>query len=181
MEFELRQDATPPITYIDSASTPTSQNVGDAHIIAAHRAVICARCPWFRRCLSACNNMQEARNNRIILHDVQPQIFDVFLRFLYSGMHGASLEQVGLTVEQLADLLLLADRYECVDFLAAVESALVKQLSEDSAMAMLGLADRLGDAVGRLRRAAFDYLASRPHLLSQESLASDSELPEYLR
>ena len=179
MEFELRQDVLPPLTFTTTASSTATA----VTIIAAHSDIVCARCPWLRRCLRA-SGMQEALSNRIVLHDTQPDIFRVFLQFLYSGLHADPLESSSppLTTAQLADLLLLADRYECADLVAAVEAVLTRRLDDSSAVALLGLADKLGgEVVGGLRRAAFDYLAARPHLISRESLMSDTELTEDLR
>jgi hypothetical protein len=120
--------------------------------------------------------MVEAQNRRIVLHDVSPLVFDLFLRFVYGGL--ACMQVPMLSVDQLADLLLLADRYEMADLVGAVEAVLLPQLDEDNAGALLGLADQLGTPVFRLRHAAFDYLAARPHLLTRDTL---SELPDCLR
>jgi len=143
--------------------------------VAAHRVILCARCAWFRRALSS--GMREAQQRRIVLHDTNPAVFDVFLRFVYAGLQGSPpLERCLSSVGQLADLLLLADRYEVEDLTVAVEAALVRKMDAESAVALLGLADQLG--VAGLRRAAFTFLAARPHLLTSESLV---ELPDHLR
>jgi BTB/POZ domain len=183
MEFELRQDVPPPLTYVAAASTADASP--PPHVIPAHRAIVCARCPWLRRCLRPATGMTEAASRRIVLHDTPPDLFTVFLQFLYCGrLGGGPLDSsCCLSVGQLADLLLLADRYEVADLVTAVEAVLIRRLDEGSAHALLGLADRLGgELVGGLRRAAFDYLAARPQLLQGENLAADDfQLPDYLR
>ena len=45
---------------------------------------------------------------KITVHDTNPQLFALFLDYLYSGQ----LDTADLTTEQLADLMALADRYE---------------------------------------------------------------------
>jgi hypothetical protein len=112
MEFELRQDAPPPLTYAPAPSaTPEASGGGAVTRVAAHRVIVCARCSWFRRALSS--GMQEAQQRRIILHDTSPAVFDVFLQFVYAGLQDLPPLECRLpSIGQLADLLLLADRYE---------------------------------------------------------------------
>jgi hypothetical protein len=110
MEFELRQDAPPPLTYAPSPS-PTEAAGGAVTRVAAHRVIVCARCSWFRRALAS--GMQEAQHRRIILHDTSPAVFDIFLQFVYAGLQDLPPLECRLpSISQLADLLLLADRYE---------------------------------------------------------------------
>ncbi len=111
MEFELRQDAPPPLTYAPSPSSPEAAGGGAVTRVAAHRVIVCARCSWFRRALAS--GMQEAQQRRIILHDTSPAVFDVFLQFVYAGLQDLPPLECRLpSIGQLADLLLLADRYE---------------------------------------------------------------------
>jgi hypothetical protein len=57
--------------------------------------------------------MQEAQQRRIILHDTSPAVFDIFLQFVYAGLQDLPPLECRLpSIGQLADLLLLADRYE---------------------------------------------------------------------
>ena len=44
---------------------------------------------------------------KITVHDTNPDLFRIFLGYLYSGQLTSEL-----TVEQLADLMTLSDRYE---------------------------------------------------------------------
>jgi hypothetical protein len=112
MEFELRQDAPPPLTYAPAPSaTPEAAGGGTVTRVAAHRVIVCARCSWFRRALAS--GMQEAQHRRIILHDTSPAVFDIFLQFVYAGLQDLPPLECRLSsIGQLADLLLLADRYE---------------------------------------------------------------------
>jgi hypothetical protein len=113
MEFELRQDAPPPLTYAPAPSaTPEAAGGGAVtQVVAAHRVIVCARCSWFRRALTS--GMQEAQQRRIILHDTSPAVFDIFLQFVYAGLQDLPPLECRLpSIGQLADLLLLADRYE---------------------------------------------------------------------
>ncbi len=42
------------------------------------------------------------------MHDTNPEMFRVFLHYLYSGQ----FDSAELSTEQLADMITLADRYE---------------------------------------------------------------------
>jgi hypothetical protein len=111
MEFELRQDAPPPLTYAPAPSPTEAAGGGAVTRVAAHRVIVCARCSWFRRALAS--GMQEAQHRRIILHDTSPAVFDIFLQFVYAGLQDMPPLECRLpSIGQLADLLLLADRYE---------------------------------------------------------------------
>lgn len=48
---------------------------------------------------------------KIVVFDTSPSLFNVLLDYLYSGQ----LETGNFTVEQLAELMLLADRYQASD------------------------------------------------------------------
>jgi hypothetical protein len=121
MKFELRQDAPPPLTYAPAPFPTEAAGGGVVTRVAAHRVIVCARCSWFRRALAS--GMQEAQQRRIILHDTSPAVFDIFLQFVYAGLQDLPPLECRLpSIGQLADLLLLADRYE-----AGLEKTRVKQ------------------------------------------------------
>ena len=158
MEFEIREVGP------DGASTST--------VLKAHRVVVSSRCPWFRRALTS--GMKESIERRIVLHDVTLPVFQSFLHFLYAGLYRLDLSQE--SANMLADLLLLADRYEVDQLKDCCEEALLAKVDSDSCFALLALADQF--QAGALRRAAFQYIAQRPSLSIEENLA---ELPSHLK
>ena len=158
MEFEIREVGP------DGASNST--------ILKAHRVVVSSRCPWFRRALTS--GMKESIERRIVLHDVALPVFQSFLHFLYAGLYRLDLSQE--SANMLADLLLLADRYEVDQLKDCCEEALLAKVDSDSCFALLALADQF--QAGALRRTAFQYIAQRPSLSSEENLA---ELPSHLK
>jgi len=140
--------------------------------IKAHRIIVSSRCPWFRRALTS--GMKESIERRIILHDCNLAVFKSFLQFLYAGLY-----KLDLSLEQpqfLADLLLLADRYEVDDLKSCCEEALILKVDNNSCFALLVLADQF--QAGKLRRSCFEYIAQRPALSTEENL---EELPDNLR
>jgi hypothetical protein len=80
--------------------------------IKAHRVILASRCPWFRRALSS--GMKEDIKRTIDIHDVtSPFLFRIFIEFLYTG----DTEKISsLKADQLADLIMTADRYEAEHF-----------------------------------------------------------------
>lgn len=110
--------------------------------------------------------MRESIERRIILHDCSSSAFTTFLQFLYSSLYQLDLAQY--SVDHLAELLLLADRYEVDDLKSACEEGLCGQLDEDSVLCLLGLADQF--QAGRLRAMCFEFAAQHPELLSPECL-----------
>ena len=140
--------------------------------IMAHRVVVSARCPWFRRALTS--GMKESIEKRIALHDCNIQVFKYFLQFLYSGLY-----KIDLSLDHpqfLADLFLMADRYEVDDLKNCCEEALTGKVDGNSCFALLALADQFQAA--KLRRICFEYIAQRPALCTEENL---EELPSNLQ
>ncbi|XP_071966043.1 uncharacterized protein [Antedon mediterranea] len=78
-------------------------------LIPAHRVVIASRCDWFRRALLS--GMKESIDRKISVHDADADLFKQFLAYLYTGQ----LQTNTLSINQLADMLSLCDRFEVDD------------------------------------------------------------------
>jgi hypothetical protein len=169
MEFVLDHDSPSPLAYTQDSRETSAP--GTKHVIPAHRVIVCARCPWFLRALTS--GMREARERRIVLRDCNLDIFILFLKFIYSGLRDINLSS--LQAQTLADLLLLADRYEMIDLLGCCESSLCSKLDDGNVFSFLALGDQFN--THRLRRSCFTYISMRPHLLIDENIA---ELPPHL-
>jgi len=77
-------------------------------------------------------------NRKIVIHDASPFLFSTFVNYLYSGQ----LETKELSVDQLADLMLLSDRYEVDSLKQACEQGLKRHIDEDSVLYFLSLGDQ---------------------------------------
>ena len=84
--------------------------------------------------------MRESIEKRICLHDCHLGVFTLFLQFLYSGLHNIDLGQESPSL--LADLLVLADRYEVDDLKDVTEATLLSKVDSDCCFALLALADQ---------------------------------------
>ncbi|KAJ8319387.1 hypothetical protein KUTeg_004478 [Tegillarca granosa] len=78
----------------------------DVYEIPAHCVILASRCNWFSRALQS--GMRESIDKKIAIHDTNPEVFSLFLEYLYSGQ----LKLETFSTEQLTDLLALGDRYE---------------------------------------------------------------------
>ncbi|XP_072029575.1 uncharacterized protein [Amphiura filiformis] len=139
-------------------------------LIKAHRVVIASRCDWFRRALLS--GMRESIDRKIEVHDADPNLFRQFLGYLYSG----GLETSAMSVEQLADMMSLSDRYEVDNLKQVCEAALKMRLDEDSVLFLLSLADQFHATI--LREAALNFIMEHPAVAQSDVY---EELPEHLK
>ncbi|KAH7943682.1 hypothetical protein HPB52_009887 [Rhipicephalus sanguineus] len=138
--------------------------------IGAHRVVVATRCNWFKKALLS--GMRESIDRKITVHDTHPEVFQLFLEYLYRGC----LDSRQLTTEQLVELMQLGDRYE-VDLLKQIaEDALRDHLDEDSALFLLNLADQLN--ARNLRNSALEFVAINKDVVKSDGY---SELPDDLQ
>lgn len=82
-----------------------------------------------------------------MIHDTNPVIFRVFLEYLYSGR----LRPASLTTDQLAELLLLSDRYEMDLLKQACEYCLQPSVNEDTVFYLLSLAEQYNAKILRVQ------------------------------
>ncbi|XP_077490197.1 uncharacterized protein LOC144101061 [Amblyomma americanum] len=138
--------------------------------IGAHRVVVATRCNWFKKALLS--GMRESIDRKIVVHDTHPEVFQLFLEYLYRGC----LDSRPLTTEQLVELMQLGDRYE-VDMLKQItEDVLRDHLDEDSALFLLNLADQLN--ARNLRNSALEFVAINKDVVKSDGY---SELPDDLQ
>ncbi len=111
---DCEDNAPPPI---DDIFPPTDMEIvvhegtddddGGAVVIGCHRVVLAARCEYFR--LALLSGMREERERRIHCYDSSPAAFRAFLRFVYGGR--LEMQEEAASVDNMAELLMLADRY----------------------------------------------------------------------
>jgi hypothetical protein len=140
----------------------------DVSIFPAHRCIVAARCSWLQRALQS--GMIEDINRKVTLSDVNPEIFKLFLQFLYCG----TLHMKSLSTQQIADLMVFSDQYETDDLKHLCEVELRSQLDNDSAVPFLSLADRY--SARTLRAATMQYIMDHPNLIVSELFGDLSEV-----
>lgn len=149
-----------------------SQEFSDVTIYAngrefkTHKAILAARSPMFRGMFS--HDMRETKFNRVEVPDVDPDVLEEMLRFIYTGK--SSLEQRLQIKEQkdqkeqekeqhlAIELLQAANKYQLDRLKLICEEALYKTLSADSVAEILSLADLYNAA--QLKNQAIEFIST---------------------
>ncbi|XP_025114825.1 uncharacterized protein LOC112576505 isoform X1 [Pomacea canaliculata] len=154
----------------DKPVTTVEEGVIEVDHIPCHRVIVASRCDWFRRALLS--GMRESIDKKIVVHDIQPHVFRLFLEALYSGQ----LDTSSLTTEHLVDMMTLCDRYEMDSLKISCEHALKHHVDEDTALYLLSLADQLGCT--SLQDYVLIYIANHPQLVHSDVY---EDLPDKLK
>lgn len=129
----------------------------------AHKAILAARSPMFRGMFS--HDMKETKYNRVEVEDVEPDVLEEMLRFVYTGK--TCLEgrlQLKDPKEQEREqnlaigLLQAANKYQLDRLKLICEEALYKTLSADSVAEILSLADLY--SANQLKNQAIEYIST---------------------
>lgn len=101
----------------------------------AHRIILAARSPVFRAMFS--HNMQESRNNEVVIKDVEPDVMEELLRYIYTNKVNG--------INRIAKpLLAAADKYALDSLKTVCESALISEMTVDDVADTLVLSDLHG-------------------------------------
>lgn len=132
----------------------------------AHKAILAARSPMFRGMFS--HDMKETKFNRVEVSDVDPDVLEEMLRFIYTGK--SSLEARLQAKEQkdqkeqereqhlAIGLLQAANKYQLDRLKLICEEALYKTLTADSVAEILSLADLYSAA--QLKNQAIEFIST---------------------
>lgn len=146
-----------------------SQEFSDVTICAnrrefkAHKAILAARSPMFRGMFS--HDMKETKFNRVEVPDVDPDVLQEMLRFIYTGKcllepRLQNKEQKEQEKEQhlAIELLQAANKYQLDRLKLICEEALYKTLSADSVAEILALADLYN--ASQLKNQAIEFIST---------------------
>ncbi|PIK35688.1 putative speckle-type POZ protein-like [Apostichopus japonicus] len=115
----------------------------------AHKAILAARSPVFNAMFE--HEMEEKKQNRVEITDVDHEVMKEILRFIYTG--------TAPNLEKMADdLLAAADKYALERLKVMCEEALCSNLSTDNVADVLVLADL--HSADQLKTVAIDYVNS---------------------
>ncbi|KXZ42446.1 hypothetical protein GPECTOR_145g737 [Gonium pectorale] len=134
---------------------------GDARrSFPAHRAILAARCPYFRHLFAG--GFADSSAPRVELPGAEPEALAAVLRHIYTGDPGDLAEGLLRPVAELADRLLLP---ELRDHVAA---RLVRSVTPGTVVDAMLWADRAGAGMeGLLRRLAAYFAAHRAEVAAQ--------------
>ena len=99
----------------------------------AHKLILAAASPVFKAMFK--EGTKEHRDNYVNIQDIDSDVFDVFLRFLYSG-------QVDQLDEMFLDLFTAADKYDVQPLREICIRHMASNISVDNALGVLALAER---------------------------------------
>lgn len=163
MEFEIQ------VSNSNSGHILNDDDSPEIHTFKAHRVIIAGRCEWFRKALLS--GMQEDINRKIIIHDTSPVIFRRLLLYLY----GAPIDKT-VGVEQICELMLLADRYSVDELKDICETTLLSLIDDQSVICLLGIADQFTTTA--LKADCLTYMSQHGNLVNTEMFL---ELPKMLQ
>jgi speckle-type POZ protein len=126
----------------------------------AHKSILAARSEVFTAMFE--HPMREQSTNQIEIEDIEPEVFQEFLRFIYTGRISTA------TMESMATgLLITADKYLLDELKKECENYLVHHMSPDNCVVLLLHGD-LQNPAEPLKEAA-KFLHRFPH----EVMATD--------
>ncbi|XP_051054988.1 speckle-type POZ protein-like [Phodopus roborovskii] len=124
----------------------------------AHKAILAARSEVFRDMFQ--HDLKESRTNRIEIHDLEPQVFEAMMGFIYTGK--------APDLHSMADAVLAAaDKYGLEHLKVICEDALCRDLCVDNAAHALILADL--HTAGQLKIKALDFITAHAFEVSETS------------
>ncbi|XP_065209104.1 speckle-type POZ protein-like isoform X1 [Planococcus citri] len=97
-----------------------------------HKAILAIRSSVFDAMFR--NDMQESSKNRIVINDLEEEIFEEMLHYIYTGKT-KNLDELAF------ELLPVANKYDLKELRIMCENVLLKKLSADNAVKILILAD----------------------------------------
>ncbi|XP_034251805.1 uncharacterized protein LOC117651669 isoform X2 [Thrips palmi] len=167
-DLDLAGEGNQPGT--ESTPSDDAEPKEEIHTVKAHRVIVAARCDWFRRALLS--GMRETIDRKILVHDTNPALFLVFLEYLYSGC----IDIKDLSVDQIAELMMLSDRYEVDTLKQVCEQLLKRHIDGDSVLYFLSLADQFNARA--LKDACLTFASHHPGIMDHDLF---EELPQSLQ
>ena len=118
------------------------------HKFCAHKLILIARSPVFAAMFE--HHMKESIQNRVIINDIEKEVFNNVLRFIYTD------KVVKGDVESNKKLLSAADKYNLVELKSICEEFLISQLSAETVSEVLILSDT--HSAENLKTYAIDFI-----------------------
>ena len=106
--------------------------------IAAHKAILSARAPYFANMFAS--GMAEVSSNEVRVKDVESGVFEGILEYLYSGAAPANMPEIGL------ELLVAADKYGLDELKNMCEAGVGDRLTAAKAVDVVIVADKVNCA-----------------------------------
>ena len=128
-------------------------DVGDREF-KAHKSILALRSPVFAAMFE--HPTKEKLTNRVVFEDIEPDVFQELLRFIYTGRLSLSTMNVMAT-----EILAAANKYLLDQLKIECENHLIYRMSADNCLDILLLQDK-NDPTYYLRKEAAKFFRSRP-------------------
>ncbi|KAJ5068492.1 pep-cterm sorting domain-containing protein [Anaeramoeba ignava] len=103
--------------------------------IKCHKSILSVRSDYFKSLFRS--KMKEYQENRIILEDVSPTIFEIVLEYFYTG-------KIKITLENAIDILLFSSKYLIEDLVQLSSQFVSKNLQVEYVVDILKLSESRG-------------------------------------
>ncbi|KTG44481.1 hypothetical protein cypCar_00026615 [Cyprinus carpio] len=132
--------------------------IGD-RCFPCHRLIMAACSPYFRELFFSEDGKEKETGKEVILDDVDPNIMDMIIQYLYSA-------EIDLTDDNVQEIFAVANRFQIPSVFTVCVNYLQKKLSLFNCLAVFRLGLVLG--VPRLAIAARDFIADRFETVAAE-------------
>jgi speckle-type POZ protein len=146
----------------------------------AHKSILAARSQYFAAMFQ--HPMKENSTNQVKIEDIDPEVFDQLLRFIYTGR--VPLDKLETMA---ADLFIAADKYLMDELKMKCENYLLSQMSPDNCVILLlhgdlqNPAEYMKKAAKFFRRSPSQVMATdKWKKLKQENLALLCDIHEFV-
>jgi len=124
--------------------------------LLCHTNILAARSPVFFAMFQ--HDTVEAQNKEVEMTDVEPEVVEEMLEYIYTGKTNSSGKE--------AELLAAADKYSLLELKNECEEALCNKTNIDTVLAMLVLADR--HEAGKLKDVCVKFLIENCHTVVRQ-------------
>ncbi|XP_035226571.1 uncharacterized protein LOC118198898 [Stegodyphus dumicola] len=128
-------------------------------IFSAHKSIVCARSAVFCRMFET--EMKESVRNSVDISDVDPDIMDDMLLYMYSGCLSKPLDD-----DRAEELYAVADKYEISALKEKCSTYFISRLSASNVYRVLQLANLRSD--DNLHKQAVEFLSQEEYIFSAE-------------
>ncbi|CAM0902583.1 unnamed protein product [Alopecurus aequalis] len=129
----------------------------------AHRNLLAARSPVFHAQFFGPCSMMEKDMLRVEVVDVEPTIFEMLLRYIYTDSLPRCEDEGGYNVAVMQHLMVAADRYNVDRLKLTCEVQLCDKINMDTITTMFALANQ--HHCKQLKGACLTFMASSPEVL----------------
>lgn len=97
--------------------------LAEGHRIQAHRAIVAARCPYFKALWHA--GMRESEERELSVGEIEAGVFTDVMKYIYSG-------QVEFNPDTVVELMAAANQYQLVQLKRRCEKYIIQAIDEDN-------------------------------------------------